>query len=237
MPNDAKQFLVGVYTDEDQIIAVTKAATDAGLPVHDTFTPYAVHGLDAAQKLPRSKLTFVCGAGGALGFCTSFFLQTYTQGIETPFLSGWPIDVGGKPVSARMARAEAIVSLQPQTLVMVRDRRMSKGDVLEVARLAGIMATKRTDELIPLCHSLGLDSATIDFEYLGDTRIRIESKVQVQGRTGVEMEAMTAVSIAALTIYDMCKAVDRTIQIEGIRLLEKSGGKSGHFIADRDRRA
>ena len=92
-----KQYLVGIFTEEDQIIAVTKAATDAGLPVYDTFTPYAVHGLDAAQKLPRSKLTFVCGAGGTLGFCTSFFLQSYTQGIETPFLSGWPINVGGKP--------------------------------------------------------------------------------------------------------------------------------------------
>jgi hypothetical protein len=96
-PTQPKLFLVGVFAREDAIISVTRAATDAGLPVHDTFTPYAVHGLDAAQKLPRSKLTFVCGAGGALGFCTSFFLQSYTQGIETPVLSGWPINVGGKP--------------------------------------------------------------------------------------------------------------------------------------------
>lgn len=142
------------------------------------------------------------------------------------------VDVGGKPVTLRLARAEAVVSMQPETLALVRDHKLSKGNVLEVARLAGIMATKRTDELIPLCHSLGLDSATVDFEILGDTQIRIESTVKVQGRTGVEMEAMTAVSIAALTIYDMCKAVDRALRIDGIRLLEKSGGKSGHFVAD-----
>lgn len=141
------------------------------------------------------------------------------------------VDVGAKPVSQRLARAEGIVSMQPETLTLIRDRKMSKGDVLEVARLAGIMATKRTDELIPLCHSLGLDSATIDFEIIDERRIRIEATVQVQGRTGVEMEALTAVSITALTIYDMCKAVDRAMQIDGIRLLEKSGGKSGHYVA------
>lgn len=141
------------------------------------------------------------------------------------------VDVGGKPVTARLARAEGIVSMQAETLSLIRDRKMSKGDVLEVARLAGIMATKRTDELIPLCHSLGLDSATVDFEILDTQRIRIEATVQVQGRTGVEMEALTAVSIAALTIYDMCKAVDRAMRIDGIRLLEKSGGKSGHYVA------
>lgn len=141
------------------------------------------------------------------------------------------VDVGAKPVSQRLARAEGIVSMQPATLTLIRDRKMSKGDVLEVARLAGIMATKRTDELIPLCHSLGLDSATIDFEIIDERRIRIEATVQVQGRTGVEMEALMAVSITALTIYDMCKAVDRAMQIDGIRLLEKSGGKSGHYVA------
>lgn len=140
------------------------------------------------------------------------------------------VDVGAKPVSQRLARAEGIVSMQPETLSLIRDRKMSKGDVLAVARLAGIMATKRTDELIPLCHSLGLDSATIDFEIIDERRIRIEATVQVQGRTGVEMEALMAVSITALTIYDMCKAVDRAMQIDGIRLLEKSGGKSGHYI-------
>lgn len=140
------------------------------------------------------------------------------------------VDVGGKPVTRRLAKAEGIVSMRPETLALIRDRKLSKGDVLEVARLAGIMATKRTAELIPLCHSLGLDSATVDFEMLDDRRIRIEAVVQVQGRTGVEMEALTAVSLAALTIYDMCKSVDRAMQIDGIRLLEKSGGKSGYVV-------
>lgn len=96
-PKEIKRYLVGVFTEEDQILSVTRAATGAGLPVHDTFTPYAVHGLDAAQKLPRSKLTFVCFAGGLTGFLTALFLQAYTQGIETPMLSGWPLNVGGKP--------------------------------------------------------------------------------------------------------------------------------------------
>ena len=131
-----------------------------------------------------------------------------------------------------MARAEATVVMLPETLALIQNREFAKGDVLEVARLAGIMATKRTDELIPLCHSLGLDAASLDFEILDATRIRIESKVSLQGRTGVEMEAMTAVSIAALTIYDMCKSVDRSLEIMNVRLVEKSGGKSGHFLRE-----
>ncbi len=139
------------------------------------------------------------------------------------------VDVGEKPITQRRARAEAVVRMQPETLSLIADRKMAKGDVFEVARLAGIMATKRTPELIPLCHSLGLDSATVDFETLDDERLRIETAVSVQGRTGVEMEAMTAASIAALTVYDMCKAVDRGIEIESVRLLEKQGGKSGHW--------
>ena len=142
------------------------------------------------------------------------------------------VDVGGKSVTARRARAEGRVLMRPETMALIRDRKVAKGDVLEVARLAGIMATKRTDELIPLCHSLGLDGATVDFEYINDRELKIESNVTVQGRTGVEMEAMLAVSIAALTVYDMCKSVDRSMQISGIRLLEKSGGKSGHFVAE-----
>lgn len=142
------------------------------------------------------------------------------------------VDVGEKPVSKRMARAEAIVQMRPQTLTLIMNKQLAKGDVFEVARLAGIMATKRTDELIPLCHALGLDSATIEFEVLDETRIRIESTVSTQGRTGVEMEAMTAVTIAGLTIYDMCKAVDRGMTLTDVRLLEKAGGKSGHFLRD-----
>jgi cyclic pyranopterin phosphate synthase len=139
------------------------------------------------------------------------------------------VDVSTKPVTWRLARAEAVVSMRPETLSLILDRKVAKGDVFEVARLAGIMATKRTPELIPLCHSLGLESVELQIEPLDGQSLRIEAAVSVHGRTGVEMEAMTAVSVAALTIYDMCKAVDREMTIGSIRLLEKSGGKSGHF--------
>ncbi len=139
------------------------------------------------------------------------------------------VDVGSKPVTERLARAEGFVLMNPETLRTVTEKEVAKGDVLEVARLAAIQATKRTDELIPLCHSLGLDAASVDFSIVGDGRIRIESTVRVTGRTGVEMEALTAVSVAALTIYDMCKAIDREIEITEIRLTEKSGGRSGHY--------
>lgn len=139
------------------------------------------------------------------------------------------VNVGGKEITERMARAQAFVSMEPSTLKLIQDRQMAKGDVLEVARLAGIMATKQTQNLIPLCHSLGLDSASIDYEFVDERRVRIEARVSNHGRTGVEMEAMTAVSIAALTIYDMCKAVDRWMSIGPTELLEKSGGKSGHL--------
>lgn len=142
------------------------------------------------------------------------------------------VDVGEKPLTSRRARAEAVVTMQPETLALIQNRKLAKGDVLEVARLAGIMATKRTSELIPLCHSLGLDSATVDFEVLDARRLRVEAAVSLRGRTGVEMEALTAVSIAALTVYDMCKAVDRGMEVGGIRLLEKSGGRSGHFVRE-----
>ena len=139
------------------------------------------------------------------------------------------VDVGEKPVTARMARAEARVRMAGGTLELIRDRKLAKGDVLEVARLAGIMGAKRTSELIPLCHSLPLDSVTISFSFPEPGVVAIEAEARVSARTGVEMEAVTAASVAALTIYDMCKAVDREMTIENIRLLEKSGGRSGHF--------
>jgi cyclic pyranopterin phosphate synthase len=139
------------------------------------------------------------------------------------------VDVGGKPVTPRAARAEAVLSMQPETLRLIRQREIGKGDVFEVARLAGILAAKKTGDLIPLCHPLGLDSVEIDFDVPTETTIRIEVRTAVQARTGVEMEAMMAASVAALTIYDMCKAVDRGMTIEHVRLLEKSGGKSGHY--------
>lgn len=137
------------------------------------------------------------------------------------------VDVGGKEITQRRAVAQAVVTMQAETLAKIRDRTLSKGDVIEVARLAGIMATKQTQHLIPLCHSLGLDSARIDFEFLDDRRLLIRAEVSNHGRTGVEMEAMMAVSIAALTVYDMSKAVDRWISIGSVELLEKSGGRSG----------
>ena len=139
------------------------------------------------------------------------------------------VDTSEKPETLRQARASGLVRMAPATVTLIRDSKLAKGDVLEVARLAGIMAAKRTGELIPLCHPLPITAATIDFAFEGDALLRIEAEVRVFGRTGVEMEALTAVSIAALTIYDMCKSVDRGMTIERIRLEEKSGGRSGTF--------
>ncbi len=141
------------------------------------------------------------------------------------------VDVSDKPVTERTARASARVRMQPETLQLVRDRGSSKkGDVLEVARLAGIMAAKRTGELIPLCHPLALDSVTVDFEFADDAVVLIHAAARCTGRTGVEMEALTAAAVTALTIYDMCKSADRAMTIEQIQLEEKSGGRSGHFV-------
>jgi cyclic pyranopterin monophosphate synthase len=141
------------------------------------------------------------------------------------------VDVGEKAVTARTARASGLVRMSATTLKLVRDKQLSKkGDVLEVARLAGIMAAKRTAELIPLCHTLPLDGVRVDFSF-ADESIRIETEVHCTGKTGVEMEALTAVSVAALTIYDMCKSAERGITIELIRLEEKAGGKSMHWKA------
>jgi len=139
------------------------------------------------------------------------------------------VDVGQKPVTARSARASGLVRMAPATLMLVRDRRMAKGDVLEVARLAGIMASKRTSDLIPLCHPLPLDSVEIQFTFPAEGTIRIEATARVTARTGVEMESLVAVTAAALTIYDMCKGVDRGIVIDAVQLEEKQGGRSGVF--------
>lgn len=142
------------------------------------------------------------------------------------------VNVAAKETTFRMARAEAWVAMRPETMTLIRDRKLSKGNVLEVARLAGIMAAKRTDELIPLCHTLGLDGAEIEFKFVDATQLRIEVRVSVHGRTGVEMEALVAASVCALTVYDMCKAVDREMEVNRVRLLEKVGGKSGHFLRE-----
>lgn len=142
------------------------------------------------------------------------------------------VDVSTKSETFREARAEAFVEMHPDTLAMVLENRAKKGDVLATARIAGIQAAKKTWELIPLCHLLLLSKVEINIE--ADSRhsqLRIESFCKLNGQTGVEMEALVAVSTAALTIYDMCKAVQKDIVISRIRLLEKSGGKSGHFKA------
>jgi cyclic pyranopterin phosphate synthase len=142
------------------------------------------------------------------------------------------VDVGEKEVTPRAARASGVVRMEPATQALIRDRQLAKGDVLEVARLAGIQAAKRTWELIPLCHPLPLEAVELRFEFPDARQVAIEAVVRLHGRTGVEMEAMTAVSVAALTIYDMCKSVDRSMTVERIRLEEKSGGRSGHFRRD-----
>ena len=141
------------------------------------------------------------------------------------------VDVSEKDETERVAKATATVLLNRETYEMVKEGRMKKGDVLAVAQVAGIMGAKRTPENIPMCHPIMLTGADIDFE-LDDEEcaIRIISTTRCTGKTGVEMEALNAAAIAALTIYDMCKAVQRDIRIEGIHLLEKSGGKSGHFV-------
>jgi len=142
------------------------------------------------------------------------------------------VDVGDKAVSVRAARASGLVRMLPETQRLVRQRGSSKGDVLEVARLAGIMAAKRTAELIPLCHDVPLDRVSLEFEFPDAATVAIEAEARATARTGVEMEALVAVSTAALTIYDMCKSVDRAMVIERVRLEEKSGGNSGHFVRE-----
>ncbi|MBS0219726.1 MAG: cyclic pyranopterin monophosphate synthase MoaC [Proteobacteria bacterium] len=144
------------------------------------------------------------------------------------------VDVGVKDETERMAVATASVVMQPATLTLIRDRKAAKGDVLAVAQLAGIMAAKRTAELIPLCHPLSLSAVEVTLSLDADRHaVDIEATCKLKGRTGVEMEALTAASVAALTVYDMCKSVDRGMVISEIKLLHKSGGKSGTF--DRDR--
>jgi cyclic pyranopterin monophosphate synthase len=142
------------------------------------------------------------------------------------------VDVGDKSVTDRVAKASGLVRMLPATLQRIKDRGIAKGDVLEVARLAGIMAAKRTAELIPLCHPLPLESVTIGVSFPDDQTVAITAEVRVTAKTGVEMEALVAVSVAALTIYDMCKAIDRGMSIERVQLEEKSGGKSGTFVRE-----
>jgi cyclic pyranopterin phosphate synthase len=142
------------------------------------------------------------------------------------------VDVGDKPATARTATARARVAMQPETLRMILAGTATKGDVFGVARLAGIMGAKRTAELIPLCHPLPIDAVSVDLAADGEDGVAISATVKTTGRTGVEMEALTAASVAALTVYDMCKSVDRGMRIEALRVVAKSGGKSGSFRQD-----
>jgi cyclic pyranopterin monophosphate synthase len=139
------------------------------------------------------------------------------------------VDVSSKHATLREARASGRVRMMPPTLELIRQGGVAKGDVLAVARLAGIMAAKQTSGLIPLCHPLPLDSVEVSFDFPDGATVAIEAVARVTARTGVEMEALVAVSVAALTIYDMCKSVDRSMIIEEVRLDEKKGGGSGHF--------
>lgn len=142
------------------------------------------------------------------------------------------VDVSDKPVTARVAVAEGYIKMTPQTLAIIMDGRAGKGDVLGVARLAGIMGAKRTADLIPLCHPLPITKVTLDLTPDADLPgVRIVATVKTTGQTGVEMEALTAVSVAALTVFDMVKAVEKTMEIGGIRVTLKDGGKSGRFTA------
>ena len=147
------------------------------------------------------------------------------------------VDVSGKADTDRTATAEALVVMQRSTLDLIERGGVAKGDVLATARIAGIMAAKRTPDLIPLCHPLPVTGVTVDLERTGPGMLRIEATVKTTGKTGVEMEALTAVSVAALTVYDMCKAVEKGIRIDGVRLLEKHGGKSGSWIEGVERPA
>ena len=144
------------------------------------------------------------------------------------------VDVSGKQETLREAIATGIVHAQPETLQLIMDNSIGKGDVLGVARLAGIMAAKRTSDLIPLCHPLPLSSVELDLRVEND-HVFIQANVKTTGRTGVEMEALTAVTVAALTVYDMCKAVDRGMVIRNVQLMRKTGGKSGTFVRWEDK--
>ncbi len=143
------------------------------------------------------------------------------------------VDVSDKPVTARTAIAEGFISMKPETLAMLKSGNAPKGDVLATARIAGIMAAKRAHELIPLCHPLALANVTVDLTANDEPPgVRVVAAVKTTGRTGVEMEALTAVSATCLTLYDMLKAVDRAMNIGDIRLIEKYGGRSGHYRAE-----
>jgi cyclic pyranopterin monophosphate synthase len=145
------------------------------------------------------------------------------------------VDISAKPATQRIAVTEGYIEMQPETLRLIIEMKHKKGDVLAIARIAGIMASKKTSELIPLCHPISLTHVEIDLSpEFEKSRVRCQSTAKTTGQTGVEMEALTATQIALLTIYDMCKSIDRGMVIQSVRLLEKAGGKSGHWISQND---
>ena len=171
--------------------------------------PDAAHAMSSSESPAASPLTHFDAAGQA-----------------------HMVDVGAKAETARVAVASGIIRMQPQTLALIESGSARKGDVLGVARLAAIMGAKRTAELVPLCHPLPITRVAVDFELdAARSEVRCTAQVETFGRTGVEMEALTAVQVGLLTVYDMCKAADRGMVMGGIRVLEKSGGKSGHWQA------
>lgn len=139
------------------------------------------------------------------------------------------VDVGDKQTTKRTAKAQAVITMQPETLRRIAEGTMPKGDVFACARIAGIMASKRTSDLIPMCHPLPIDGVEIEITPISETEVRLVSTLRCTHKTGIEMEALTAVSVAALTIYDMCKAIDRGMRIDQVLLLHKAGGKSGEY--------
>ena len=142
------------------------------------------------------------------------------------------VDVSAKETTRRVATAQAVITMRPETMLKIRQNELAKGDALAVARVAGVLAAKRVDELIPLCHSLPLADVSVDFEF-GEDRLTIRTSATTVAQTGVEMEALTAATVAALTVYDMAKAVDKRMVIEGVHLVSKTGGKSGDFLWER----
>jgi len=153
------------------------------------------------------------------------------QTATTEHGSAKMVDVGDKPVTTRTATAEGMVRLSAETMRLIEEGRLPKGNVFDVARVAGIMTAKRTADLIPMCHPIGLDDVSVDIVVEGSNSLRVSACVRAEAKTGVEMEALVAVAAAALTVYDMCKGIDRTIRITDIRVVRKTGGQSGDFEA------
>jgi cyclic pyranopterin phosphate synthase len=184
---------------------------------------------------PKSRKIAHCHHDPTLPLCFPPTLQHY-RGMNDlthfdPSGHAHMVDVGAKPVTHRIAIAEGRIRMQPETAERIACGSVEKGDVLGIARIAGIQAAKKTGDLIPLCHPIGLTRVALELEASSD-HVRVQATCEVHARTGVEMEAMTAVMAALLTVYDMCKAVDRGMCIEGVRLLEKSGGRSGTWRAE-----